>query len=190
MHRLPALFAATVLSMAALPASAQDPAYVNGGGNGSYDPLRASSPIPARSSRSAPLDNRYGVPIAPPESGNGMAAAPSANVDRLQEVERLREQLGRQSQENGNLLPAGQRGALAQLLDQSGTLVQQARAGTNAAGPNPLDFNAVQSDPRVQAGARQAQAAMDTLERSLLPMLQDFKNKFDDALSRANANRR
>lgn len=180
MTRLTTLLSAAVLAVVSTGAFAQDPAYVNGGG-GSYDPLRASAPMPVRAPRGGAVDNGYGVPIPPPGQG-----------DRLQEIETLREQLGRQSQENGSLLPADQRGALAQLLDQSGSLVQQARGGQagGAAGPNPLDFNAVQNDPRVQAGARQAKAAMETLERSLLPMLQDFKNRFDAELARASANRR
>lgn len=51
-------------------------------------------------------------------------------------------------------------------------------------------LESLQRDPRVQQGAQQAQAAMDAMQRTLLPMLQDLRNDIDAELRSAAARSR
>ena len=184
---------ACALAATTATADAQDPAYVNAGPAASAaDPARVGGPATA---------------IAPQSQiGRTSNATPQREtLQRLQRAEALQAQLAAQF-DDGSAVSRDQRLAMQQWFGQSNGLLTEAWrklgsdrsgatnpaarfAGDNAA-PMFDSLESLQRDPRVQQGAQQAQAAMDAMQRTLLPMLQDLRNDIDAELRSAAARSR
>lgn len=185
---------ACALAATTATAAAQDPAYVNAGPAASAaDPARVGGPP---------------VVIAPQSQTRQPSAATAhqETLQRLQRAEALQAQLAAQF-DDGSALSRDQRLAMQQWFEQSNRLLAESwgkLGGARGASANPAAriagdatdapmFDSLESlrrDPRVQRGAQQAQAAMDAMQRTLLPMLQDLRNDIDAELNRAAARSR
>ena len=180
---------ACALAATTATAAAQDPAYVNAG-------PAASAADPARVGGQA-------VVIAPQsQTGQPSAAiAQQETLQRLQRAEALQAQLAAQF-DDGSAVSRDQRLAMQQWFGQSNRLLTEAwrKLGSDRSGADPAariagdnaapmfdSLQSLQRDPRVQQGAQQAQAAMDAMQRTLLPMLQDLRNDIDAELRSAAA---
>jgi hypothetical protein len=134
-----------------------------------------------------------------------IATAQQGTLQRLQRAEALQAQLAAQF-DDGSAVSRDQRQAMQQWFGQSNGLLTEAWrklgsdrsaatnpaariAGDNAA-PMFDSLESLQRDPRVRQGAQQAQAAMDAMQRTLLPMLQDLRNDIDAELRSAAARSR
>jgi hypothetical protein len=185
---------ACALAAMTTTAVAQDPAYVNAGPSASAaDPARVGGPATSIAPQS---QTRQPASIAMPQQ---------ETLQRLQRAEVLQAQLAAQF-DDGSAVSRDQRLAMQQWFGQSNGLLTEAWrklgsdrsgaanpaariAGDNAA-PMFDSLESLQRDPRVQQGAQQAQAAMDAMQRTLLPMLQDLRNDIDAELNRAAARSR
>lgn len=185
---------ACALAATTATAAAQDPAYVNAGpATSAADPARVGG---------------QAVVIAPQsqtrQPSAAIAIAQQETLQRLQRAEALQAQLAAQF-DDGSAVSRDQRLAMQQWFGQSNRLLTEAwrKLGSDRNGANPAariaDDNAapmfdslqsLQRDPRVQQGAQQAQAAMDAMQRTLLPMLQDLRNDIDAELRSAAARSR
>ena len=176
-------------------AAAQDPAYVNAGSAASAaDPARVGG---AATSIAPQLQTR--------QPASSIAMPQQETLQRLQRAEALQAQLAAQF-DDGSAVSRDQRLTLQQwgghrngLLtdawrmlgsDRSGGADPAARIAADNAAPMFDSLESLQRDPRVRQGARQAQAAMDAMQRTLLPMLQDLRNDIDAELRSASARSR
>ncbi len=184
---------ACMLTATTATAAAQNPAYVNAGPAASAaDPARVGGPV----AMAAPQSQMRQSSIATPQH---------ETLQRLQRAEALQAQLAAQF-DDGSAVSRDQRLAMQQWFGQSNGLLTEAWrklgsdrsgaanpaariAGDNAA-PMFDSLESLQRDPRVQQGAQQAQAAMDAMQRTLLPMLQDLRNDIDAELRSAAARSR
>jgi hypothetical protein len=184
---------ACALAATTATAAAQDPAYVNAGPAASAaDPARVGGPATAI----APQSQIRRPSIATPQQ---------ETLQRLQRAEALQAQLAAQF-DDGSAVSRDQRLAMRQWFGQSSGLLTEAwrKLGSDRGGAaNPASriagdngepmfdsLESLQRDPRVQQGAQQAQAAMDAMQRTLLPMLQDLRNDIDAELRSAAARNR
>lgn len=169
------------------PVAAQDPANV--------DAAPAADPA------------RVGAAVRGVRSGRSAPPAPASRPDmlrRLQSAEDLQRRLSAQLNA-GQALPPDQRTDMQQLLDRSSGLISESwdklgrrTARTGSAAPQPAEaaqlapmldsLASLQDDPRVREGAQQAREAMEAMQRTLLPMLQELRDEIDAEL-RAASNR-
>jgi hypothetical protein len=180
---------ACTLAATTATAAAQDPAYVNASPAASAaDPARVGGPAAAI----APQSQIRRPSIATPRQ---------ETLQRLQRAEALQAQLAAQF-DDGSAVSRDQRLAMQQWFGQSNGLLTEAwrRLGSDRSGAaNPAkriagdnaapmfdSLESLQRDPRAQ----QAQAAMDAMQRTLLPMLQDLRNDIDAELRSAAARSR
>ena len=186
---------ACALAATTATAAAQDPAYVNAGSAASAaDPARVGGPVVMAAPQSQTRQPASSIAMPQPET-----------LQRLQRAEALQAQLAAQF-DDGSAVSRDQRLAMQQWLGQSNGLLTEAWrklgsdrsgaanpaariAGDNAA-PMFDSLESLQRDPRLQQGAQQAQAAMDAMQRTLLPMLQDLRNDIDAELRSAAARSR
>lgn len=187
---------ACALAAAAATAAAQDPAYVDANHAASAaDPARVGGP-----------DIRMAAPQSHSRASTPWIAMPQhETLQRLQRAEALQAQLAAQF-DDGNAVSRDQRLTMQQWFGQSNGLLTEAwrMLGSDRSGAaNPAariagdhatpmfdSLESLQRDPRIQQGAQQAQAAMDAMQRTLLPMLQDLRNDIDAELRSAAARSR
>lgn len=171
----------------ATQATAQDPANVNAAP--AADPARVGGQAYA-----APFRGHASPARAPrPET-----------MQRLQRAQDLQRRLAAQLGD-GQALSPDQRIDMQQLLKRSSGLIDESwnklgRRTANVAPDVPQSTQAtadalafdslasLQQDPRVREGAQQAREAMDAMQRTLLPMLQELRDDIDAEL-RGAANR-
>lgn len=186
---------ACALAAAAATAAAQDPAYVNANHAASAaDPARVGGP-----------DIRMAAPQSHSRAPASSIAMPHETRQRLQRAEALQAQLAAQF-DDGSAVSRDQRLTMQQWFGQSNGLLTEAwrmlgsdrsgaanpaaRIAGDHAAPMFDSLESLQRDPRVRQGAQQAQAAMDAMQRTLLPMLQDLRNDIDAELRSAAARSR
>lgn len=184
---------ACALAATTTTTAAQDPAYVDAGPAASAaDPARVGGPAVVIAPHSQTRQPAVSVPR-------------QETLQRLQRAEALQAQLAAQFDDGGALSP-DQRLTMQQWFEQSNGLLTEswrklggARGGSantariaGAATDAPMfdSLDSLQRDPRVQQGAQQAQAAMDAMQRTLLPMLQELRDDIDAELRSAAARSR